>query len=51
MVLLVVLMGVVLCGCALKKSNSNCSTDPGLTTGGTSVCTKPPPSNFNQLGQ
>jgi hypothetical protein len=47
LVLLVVLLG----GCQLKKSSSNCVNDPGVVTGGTSVCTKPPPTNFNQLGQ
>ena len=45
------LVVVLLAGCQLKKSSSDCTSDPGLTTGGTSVCTKPPPTQFNQLGQ
>jgi hypothetical protein len=38
-------------GCDFKSKGNDCTTDPGLTTGGTSVCTQPPPSQFNQLGQ
>jgi hypothetical protein len=51
MALVVGVLGVVLGGCQLKKSSNDCASDPGLTTGGTSVCTKPPPTQFNQLGQ
>ena len=46
--LLVLLAG----GCSLKKSSSgDCTTDPGMTGGGTAVCTKPPPSQFTELNQ
>jgi len=39
-------------GCSLKKDNSSCTADPGLTAGGGSkVCTRPPPTQFNKLGQ
>jgi len=45
------LLVVLLAGCQLKKSSSDCTSDPGLVGGGTSVCTKPPPTQFKQLGQ
>jgi hypothetical protein len=44
------LLAVLLTGCQLDKKSNDCVSQPGLTTGGTSVCSKPPPSDFNQLG-
>jgi len=42
---------LLLTGCSLKK-DSDCASDPsGLGGSGATVCTKPPPSQFSQLGQ
>lgn len=49
--LTVLAAALTLGGCDLKSKHSDCTTDPGLTTGGATVCTQPPPSQFNQLGQ
>jgi hypothetical protein len=47
--LLVVLLAS---GCSLKKNDSSCVSDPsGLGGSGATVCTKPPPTQFTQLGQ
>jgi hypothetical protein len=48
---LLALLVVVLAGCQLHKDSNDCVTDPGMVTGGTSVCTQPPPPQFSQLGQ
>ena len=42
---------VVLAGCQLKNDSNDCVTDPGMTTGGATLCSKPPPPQFRQLGQ
>ena len=44
------LLLVLLTGCQLEKKSNDCVNQPGLTTGGTSACSKPPPTDFNQLG-
>jgi hypothetical protein len=39
-------------GCDLGKDNSDsCATQPGLTTGGQTVCTQPPPTQFDPMGK
>ena len=39
-------------GCSLKKDDNGCASDPsGLGGSGTTVCTKPPPTQFTQLNQ
>jgi len=45
------LLILVLTGCQLHDTNKSCANEPGVAGGGTSVCTKPPPSQFNQMGQ
>jgi len=45
------LLAVVLAGCKLSNDNNNCVGEPGEAGGGVSVCTKPPPTQFNQMGQ
>jgi len=45
-----VLAALVLGGCDLHK-DSSCATEPGLANGGETVCVKPPPAQFSQLGQ
>jgi hypothetical protein len=45
------LLAVVLAGCKLSNDNNNCVGEPGEAGGGVSVCTKPPPSQFNKMGQ
>jgi hypothetical protein len=45
------LLAVVLGGCQLNNDNKNCMGEPGEAGGGVSVCTKPPPTQFNKLGQ
>ena len=37
--------------CDLKKDNGNCTTQPGFTQGNSQVCTKDPPSQFDQMGK
>ena len=44
------LLAGLLTGCQLNKSSNDCVSQPGMTTGSTSVCTKPPPPQFTQLG-
>jgi hypothetical protein len=41
----------ILVGCDLHKDSNDCVTEPGLTTGGATVCTQPPPPQFSKLGQ
>ena len=49
---LALLAAVLLGGCSLKKNDSGCAADPaGVGGSGTVVCTRPPPTQFNQLGQ
>jgi len=45
------LLAVVLAGCQLNNDNKNCVGEPGEAGGGVSVCTRPPPTQFNQMGQ
>ena len=40
----------LLTGCQLHKSNNDCVSDPGITTGGSTICTQPPPAQFSKLG-
>jgi hypothetical protein len=47
---LVALLLALVAGCQLKNDNKNCVGEPGEAGGGVSVCTQPPPSQFNQLG-
>ena len=42
---------VVLGGCQLKKDRGDCVSDPGMTTDGSTLCSQPPPSQFDELGQ
>ena len=42
---------LLLAGCSLKQDSGDCVTDPGLTQGGSQICSKPPPPQFSQLGQ
>jgi len=43
---------LVLTGCQLHSDNKKCVADPGgAAGGGVSVCTKPAPTQFSQLGQ
>ena len=44
------LAALLIGGCDLKKDD-DCVTDPGMTQGGSSICTKPPPPQFSKLGQ
>jgi hypothetical protein len=50
---LALLVIVLTTGCSLTKDNgSGCAADPsGIGGSGTTVCTKPPPAQFSQLGQ
>jgi hypothetical protein len=48
---LVVLLTLLLAGCRLTSDSKNCAGEPGEAGGGVSVCTKPPPNQFNQMGQ
>ena len=49
---LALLATALLCGCSLKANDSGCAADPaGVGGSGTAVCTKPAPTQFNQLGQ
>ena len=41
---------LVLTACSLSNENKNCVGEPGEAGGGVSVCTKPPPAQFSQLG-
>lgn len=50
-VAMLALVLVVLSGCQLKKGGNDCVSDPGMTTGGATICSKPPPPQFSQLGQ
>ena len=43
---------LVLTGCQLHSDNKKCVSEPGgAAGGGVSVCTKPAPTQFSQLGQ
>ena len=42
---------LALSGCQLRNDTSNCAGEPGEAGGGVSVCTRPPPTQFNQMGQ
>lgn len=48
---LLVLVVVLLPGCQLKSDSNNCVGEPGEAGGGVSVCTEPPPTQFDQLGK
>jgi hypothetical protein len=49
--LLALLLVLLLGGCRLSSDSKNCAGEPGEAGGGVSVCTKPPPTQFNQMGQ
>jgi len=49
-VVALVLLAALVSGCQLGKKSNDCVGEPGLTAGGPSVCTKPPPAQFSQLG-
>ena len=39
----------VLTGCSLSKDTKGCATEPGEAGGGVSVCTRPPPTQFDPM--
>jgi hypothetical protein len=45
------LLVVFLPGCQLRNDSNNCVGEPGEAGGGVSVCTEPPPTQFDQLGK
>jgi hypothetical protein len=46
------LLALALGGCRLHPSKSDtCVGEPGEAGGGVSTCTRPPPTQFGQLGQ
>ena len=46
------LLAALVGGCNLGKSDGNsCSSQPGLTTGGQQVCTRPAPTQFDPMGK
>ena len=48
----VLLLVAAVTACSLKKADSgDCVADPSGAGGGTQICTKPPPTPFDQLGQ
>ncbi len=51
LVVLVLALTVALSGCQLRNDSSNCAGEPGEAGGGVSVCTRPPPTQFDQMGK